>query len=401
MTPISNLTINDVKVMVSSIGNNTTLQPFESTILTFCAELSHIITTDNRNRSYPDLIAFGFWLRPTHLKKMQDEFLTPMILKVPRGLAFHITPGNVDTIFAYSWIISLLSGNTNIIRLSTKGGKSQKKLLVIIRELLEKSNYQQIRQNNLFINYKYDDEITAYLSSICDVRVIWGGDDTIKKIRRFIISATTKEIVFSDRFSFALIDAVSIIELEKNNPEQFKKLVSDFYKDISIYQQQACSSPKLLVWLGNEEDINNAGEVFWSQFKRMLEKNIEEVEASSIVEKMIFSQFYAAQGYDIILDCAPEIHRVQLNSFKAEYQKKNCGDGYLFEINCSRIEELNEITNKTFQTCSYFGFDIEKLKNTGVRNILRFTPIGRAIEFEHHWDGMDLLSEFSININFY
>ena len=37
-----------------------------------------------------------------------------------RGLIFHITPTNVPTNFFYSFIFSLLSGNSNIVKLPTK-----------------------------------------------------------------------------------------------------------------------------------------------------------------------------------------------------------------------------------------------------------------------------------------
>ena len=35
----------------------------------------------------------------------------------PRGLVFHLPPQNVETVFLYSWALSYLAGNANIVRL--------------------------------------------------------------------------------------------------------------------------------------------------------------------------------------------------------------------------------------------------------------------------------------------
>ena len=38
----------------------------------------------------------------------------------PRGLVFHVPPANVDTIFVYSWALSALAGNPNVVRISSR-----------------------------------------------------------------------------------------------------------------------------------------------------------------------------------------------------------------------------------------------------------------------------------------
>ena len=44
------------------------------------------------------------------LKKYENYLL------LSRGVVFHIAPKNVDTIFVYSFVLSLLCANKNIIR---------------------------------------------------------------------------------------------------------------------------------------------------------------------------------------------------------------------------------------------------------------------------------------------
>ena len=50
-------------------------------------------------------------------------------------------------------------------------------------------------------------DINDYLSSMCDLRVIWGGDETIRNLRMSPLPARATEIVFADRYSLAVIDA--------------------------------------------------------------------------------------------------------------------------------------------------------------------------------------------------
>ncbi len=57
-------------------------------------------------KTYPELVALGFWLRKSNLKKMQN--LSPIGVIKPLGWVVHFTPSNVDTMFIYSWICSLL-----------------------------------------------------------------------------------------------------------------------------------------------------------------------------------------------------------------------------------------------------------------------------------------------------
>ena len=90
--------------------------------LNFIQELSKSILNEKSLKRSPQMCALGFWLRKGNINSIiKNSFLNSknLFLK-PKGLVFHVTPSNVDTIFIYSWIISLLCGNKNIIRISSK-----------------------------------------------------------------------------------------------------------------------------------------------------------------------------------------------------------------------------------------------------------------------------------------
>ena len=52
-----------------------------------------------------------------------------------------------------------------------------------------------------------NEKITDRFSKDCDVRVIWGGDQSINSIRKSKLSPKSLEITFPDRYSFALFNA--------------------------------------------------------------------------------------------------------------------------------------------------------------------------------------------------
>src|SRR5690606_26775726 len=144
-------------------------------------DLSKEILQNKRLRDFPELIALGFWLRKGNIAKLQEDFLERTTNKVikPRGVALHFAPANVDTIFVYSWVLSLLAGNSNIIRISQKENDALLKLVEIIRHCLENHKYEQIRERLIICSYEHNDKVTEFLSEQCHTRVIWGGDETV------------------------------------------------------------------------------------------------------------------------------------------------------------------------------------------------------------------------------
>ena len=89
---------------------------FVPSVATFVEKLAVAILADSDSRQYPDVIAFALWCRNLEVK----ELSSPNSHRTGRGLVFHITPGNVPINFAYSLITGLVSGNVNIVRLTSK-----------------------------------------------------------------------------------------------------------------------------------------------------------------------------------------------------------------------------------------------------------------------------------------
>ena len=61
---------------------------------------------------------------------------------------------------------------------------------------------------------EHNADLNSFFSGFCDVRVIWGGDQTIDKIREAKIPSRAIDITFADRFSGCIIKAKGFLQLE-------------------------------------------------------------------------------------------------------------------------------------------------------------------------------------------
>ena len=63
-----------------------------------------------------------------------------------------------------------------------------------IQTILARTSFRILQNYIALIRYERDDELTAHFSGLCDVRIIWGGDDTIQEIRRIPIPTRAFDI---------------------------------------------------------------------------------------------------------------------------------------------------------------------------------------------------------------
>lgn len=370
-------------------------RPFDPTLLEFGQHFSKILSA----HSDPDLSALGFWLRPAQLNVLKSRFAklnTQTIIRSPRGLVFHITASNVDTLFAYSWMISLLTGNNNIIRLPSKHSFAIEQILNIIKDLFQNKNYVSIARTNHFIRYGHQKHITETISALADVRIIWGGNETINIIRSIDLNPYAKEIVFPNRTSYAAISSKSYGQL-KNDKKT--RLAQAFFRDAYGFDQHACSSPQFIFWIGDEEEI----QIFSTEFYRYLNEEIQrrsyQVPLSDFLKKQTAIYTLCAQSpvtsVNIISNelSILSMHEPPLNTVQ------HPGAGLFYHIELQSLQDINTYISSHDQTLTYFGFETSILdtfaKGLKGRGPTRIVPIGESLSFSFTWDGYDLMQELT------
>jgi|SaaInl8_200m_RNA_FD_contig_71_339519_length_8039_multi_7_in_0_out_0_2 hypothetical protein len=392
VTPKNVNNLDDLKI------ENSVLVPFSNILISFVSDVSKAILKDPFFKEHPELMALAFWMRKSHIKQLHKYFVEQSENKVllGRGIVFHMAPSNVDTIFVYSWFISLLVGNSNILRISDKENIQTSLLIGIINSVLELELYNILKNRVAIIRYGHEDDITLKLSQMADVRVIWGGDRTVEHIRTIPIKPTATELSFADKFSFAVINSKEIME-EKN----LQDLIEKFYNDSFWFGQMACSSVRMVVWVGTKELNLEAQQLFWDKLNQyVLNQQPEEIAPADIVNKLVAECSMAIENHVTISknENNPFINRVKINNIKEVNENLHCGTGLFYELEIDKFKDLLSSLTKKHQTLAYYGFSKEELKNiiysSMPNGIDRIVPIGQSLDFSYIWDGYDLFRSF-------
>ncbi|MEC2077301.1 acyl-CoA reductase [Metabacillus fastidiosus] len=386
---------NDWKSVLEQLRRQEILTPFHPDVLLFIQVLSKKLL---RFRNYPELVALGYWLRKTHMYEIQESWKKQTKDKFikPRGTVFHLAPSNVDTIFVYSWILSLLAGNRNIIRLSAKEQLETNQLLALVIDLLKDDNHVTVAERTLLFTYRHDDELTAYLSAHCHTRVVWGGDKTINAIRNIPLATMANELVFPDRFSLAIMNSEAIL---KANQEEKKHLLEQFYNDSFWFDQMACSSPRLVVWTGQDESIQSVQKDFWTLFNQIVQQKEYELMAAVQVQKFTTGLWLATEkeAKNVMRDVS--YSRIFFDRVPVELRERHCGGGLFYECTASSLNDVSSVITDKDQTITYFGYEREELETFAAlvitRGIDRIVPVGQALNFDGIWDGQSFLQSFT------
>jgi hypothetical protein len=379
------------------------LAPFAEQTLAFIDALSSSLLRNPDVREYPELVALGFWMRKANLAQLHKQFKasTEQQLFQPRGTVFHIAPANVDSIFIYSWLLSMMCGNKNILRLSSRSTPQLDRLIQLLRDLLSEAEWRPIAQRVLLVRYEHNAAISKYFSSLCDVRVIWGGDATVFNIRQLPLPPTATEIAFANKFSFSLIHAEGWNAVKE--AEQLK-VAEQFFNDAYWFGQMACSSPRLIVWLGEETSVTNAKPHFWNLVSEVIARKTSDLMAVDFVNKRVASDLIAIRFPNCSIEKSTHNNVVRIHLPINEVKPLiaadlHCGSGLFYETHIETLEQLKPILSRKIQTVAYTGFEnsnplTDWLRTSQLAGIDRIVPFGKALEFSPIWDGYDLLRVF-------
>lgn len=375
--------------------------PFDSLVIDFLHDLSQLVLSDVQAKKFPDLITFSFFCRKANIKQIQSQY-GAMENRVGWGLALHIAPSNIPLCFAYSFLFGLISGNCNIVRLSKKDYPQVDLLCNFIEEIIGKPKYRELRTKNAIVKF---DKASIFLQEnacLFDVRLVWGGDKTIENMRQYSWSPHCIEVAFADRYSISVFEVEAMLQL---NAQQMQKLCKGFFNDTFLVDQNACSSPRLIFWLGKYEQMKEVRIFFWQIFAEYVDCNYK-LALVSYVEKQI-KLLQILEQYDVHLKIEAFGHSIltawqeNVYSFNANFKSPF---GLFFESSSSSLDDLFAVVTRQYQTLIYFGISKnllrQKLANSGVKGIDRVVPVGQALAIGLKWDGIDLLMRLTRYINF-
>lgn len=367
--------------------------PFAPDDFSYCQALSEALLKDSQSRDFPDLIALGFWLRQANLKPLLAPYQQSNFFRQPLGLVFHSAPANVDSLFVYSGILSLLCGNKNVIRLSSRSGGSTAVLIEKIRGIAAAFPQQNARFQ--LIQCSYDSpQLTALITKV-DGRVLWGSDQAIQAQRKLVIPAHARELSFGHKFSLCLLGADALLQA---NDAEFQQLLQLFYRDQLTFSQQGCSSAKAVLWLGEQAQVQQAQQRFWPTFTELVTQKkplnaSEQYQALANAQQLIMSS-----ETQLTLAQQQTISRLAISQLEPMFIQQHQGCGLFLELQLSNLKQLNPMLTQAHQTLTVWGVEATELKNwlsTVHTGLDRVMPVGQALSFSPDWDGVNLIEQFS------
>lgn len=249
------------------------------------------------------------------------------------------------------------------------------------------------------MRYPADSSATLELSRIADARMIWGGDKTVLKIKSLETKPKCVDITFADRYSLCVLDGKAV---ESASDDALNRLSDDFYNDTYLMDQNACSSPQMILWLNDSE---YARKRFWdavfcvAKKKYLLQAAVSVDKYTQLTQDSIDS----AENIKFFEKKENLLYRVELMSLNKDVQFKRGHGGYFYEHSLANWDELFDIVSEKYQTITYFGIDAEELRSKIVTNRLRgidrIVPIGKAMDIGPMWDGYDIIRMLSRKIN--
>ena len=372
------------------------LQPFDPRAMAFLGDVSAALLKDPRAKAYPDVTTFAFFCRRANLENMRKPYAA-LAGRLGRGLVFHIAPSNVPMNFAYSLLAALLAGNASVVKASSRDFEQVRITCEAMQALLTGPHAALRPYVNVVAYARERQEITEVFSALCDVRVIWGGDETIRRVREAALAPRAFDVTFADRWSLLAIDARTIAQMDDR---ALAAVAKGFYDDTYLYDQNACTTPRLIYWLGDGDILSTAKARFWTAVHAFAAPRYP-IDPVVAVDKRV-ALYRAALALDgATLEPMPDnlAVRIHLDRLTPAVVDFRCGGGCLLEFDAPTLEPLAALLTQKAQTLSLLGLDAQTVRDFvlshGVRGVDRLSSVGHTMDFSLVWDGYDLIETLS------
>lgn len=370
------------------------LNIFDERVLSFIGDLAQELKSCKEIVDLPDLQTFSFWARKNNLSLMKNKYGESMARR-GLGVAFHITPSNVPTNFLYSLVFGLLSGNANIIRLTSKDYPQIRVVTDTLNLIKNKQRHLEVLNRICLIRYEKIDSITESILNFSDIKILWGSDETLQLIRGLKQPVDCRELLFINKHSISLLSADYLIELNQKRKSEYETFIKEFYRDTFLFDQNGCSSPTHVYWVGSEKQVILVRKFFWQDLQAFIKSNYS-LDYGLSMRKFTEACKFLAQNptVELFYHFGNWLYLFWFNSDHLTSNSERLRFGSFIE---SRIDSLTQFANQVdnrVQTVTYKGFKLENImdlvKSNPKSGIDRIVPVGTAISMDINWDGMDI-----------
>lgn len=374
-------------------GRSRLAAPFSPERMALVGELSARLLADRRIVEQPALAYFAHWARRAALRDLAARFnatLPSGTIAAPRGLALHFPPRNVETILLFSWVLSYLAGNANVVRLPSERGTGVRTAIDLAVAALREAG-----SGDLFIQYPAGVEVSQALSRSSDVRLVWGGDAKVQAFEALPLRNGGKSIWFGDRYSYAVISGQALLGA---SADTIGELARNLAVDIFTFDQMGCSSPHKIYVTGSAEVHGDAVAALLSAVGSAARQRGAEIPPSHRVLKITEALALAGREPGAkVPGLSGELISVVFPHLRATEDR--VGGGFVVVEFIADALALIDRVRSAHQTLTYYGLDkaelLEFARSASLVGLSRIVPVGQALSFDAIWDGYDLLRELT------
>jgi hypothetical protein len=306
---------------------------------------------------------------------------------LPRGVACHWIAGNVPLLGLFSWALSALAGNVNVIRTSSRAGD----FITPVLQLLARSSEggRALADDTLVLSFPREDEPShRAMSAAANVRIAWGGREAVESVMALPARWDCETVVLGPRMSLAVVDP----------PLTSDRVLSRLASDVAYFDQQACSSPQWIFVKGERGDQQFQGWV--ERFARAFA-----VQAQGLGRHPLdFGETYRI-GLDrarVLLD-GGVLHRDEQTAWTlavvdAPDTRVACMNRVVQVIPFRDVAEIGAFIPSNVQTAVMLldRDDAERFSELAApRGVCRFPRPGEGNHFDNPWDGIPLISRLT------
>jgi hypothetical protein len=306
---------------------------------------------------------------------------------LPRGVACHWIAGNVPLLGLFSWALSALVGNVNVIRLSSRGDDFVSPILQLLARVSDRGG--ELAADTLVVRFPREDHDShRAMSAGADVRIAWGGQEAVESVMSLPSRWDCETVVLGPRMSLAVIDPVLATD----------RILSRLASDTAYFDQQACSSPQWVFVKGRpgaepfDRCVQNFVEAFANHARGLGRHELD-----------------FGETYRIELDRARVLleggvlHRDRETAWTvavldAPDSRVTCANRFVQLIPFADIAHVCPLIPANVQTAVTLldQRDGERFSEMAAsRGVCRFPRPGEANHFENPWDGIPLLSRLT------
>ncbi|MCB1925619.1 MAG: acyl-CoA reductase [Gammaproteobacteria bacterium] len=371
------------------------LSPYAEPVREFLAALSTTLRDDPTAGRMPDVATFAFAIRRGNIERLHKA-AGDLGNRLGLGVVLHIAPSNVPVNFAFSYLFGLLAGNANIVRVPSREWPQVTAIYAAMNRVFSSGDHEAVRQRTAIVRYPRNAQATADFSKLCQGRLVWGGDATVQHVRTIPLPPRATEIAFADRYSLCVMNADAVAALDQQGLE---KLANDFFNDTYLVDQNACSSPHLVIWYNT---LNNDAEArFWRAVEHVARRQyaMEPIKQVDKYTHLLLDGLHLDGNAALNARHSEYVYRIGLDELPNDVETLRGRYGYFYEYHTTNLQQLARVVTPRYQTLTYFGVDRERLRDLviggGLAGIDRITPVGKALDIDVTWDGHDIVRSLS------